>query len=58
MAERQGYQLGKSRRRDHHAADYGRYFLTGIETNGHVFSGEWGVDLDDDEERLTEGVTR
>jgi hypothetical protein len=33
--------------------DYGRYFLVDAETSRLVLSGEWGVDLDDVEERLT-----
>jgi hypothetical protein len=47
MAERQGYQLRKSRRRDPRAVDYGRYFLTDPATNGLATSEPFGVDLDD-----------
>src|SRR6266480_2203539 len=57
MAERQGLQLVKSRRRDPRAIDYGGYMLVDIATNG-VVAGvgavgrpHWG--LDDVEEYLT-----
>jgi hypothetical protein len=57
MAERQGLRLVKSRRRDPHAIDFGKYALVSAETNGIVFgSGSFGydADLEDIERYLTE----
>jgi hypothetical protein len=34
VAERQGFRLMKSRRRDVNAIDYGRYLLINVQTNG------------------------
>jgi hypothetical protein len=42
MAERQGLVLSRSRRRDPHAIDYGRYFLLDAQTNTHVAGAENG----------------
>lgn len=36
-ADRMGYQLVKSRRRDPDAMDYGLYALIDLDTNGSVF---------------------
>ena len=36
MADRRGYRLIKSRSRDPHAVDYGRYALIDIDTGGAV----------------------
>jgi hypothetical protein len=52
MAERQGYRLTKSRRRDHRALDYGNYWLHN-ERNVEVLGGRRGVSLDAVEEFLT-----
>lgn len=59
MAQRQGLELRKSRRRDPLAADYGRFWL--VDPRGRrrggavVYGGEWGATLDEVEDRLTEG---
>jgi hypothetical protein len=56
MAQRQGYRLERSRRRDPRAIDYGGYQLIDIETSGVVFSQpplEHPADLDDIERFLT-----
>lgn len=57
MAERQGLQLQKSRRRDPRALDYARYQLVDVYTNALVAGsspwGGYGLDLDDVEEFLT-----
>jgi hypothetical protein len=42
MAERQGFALQKSRRRDPRAYDYGTYMLTDPDTNSVVATGEDG----------------
>jgi hypothetical protein len=52
MAERQGYRLVKSRRRDHRALEYGNYWLHN-ERHVGVLGGRRGVSLDDIEEYLT-----
>jgi hypothetical protein len=52
MADRQGYRLTKSRRRDPRAIDYGSYWLADASTNGHVLGEQWGTDLDEIEEFL------
>jgi hypothetical protein len=39
MAERRGYYLTKSRRRDERAADYGLYLLTDINTSAAMLGG-------------------
>jgi hypothetical protein len=50
MAERQGLALSKSRRRDPHALDFGRYMLVDALTNtvvtGAQHTGRHGMDLD------------
>lgn len=51
-ADRQGYQLVKSRRRDPRAVDYGRYWLIELNTRGATLGGEWGTTLDDVAEYL------
>lgn len=57
MAERQGLQLQKSRRRDPRAYDYGSYQLVDTATNvmaaGNHQTG-YGLDLDQVEAWLTE----
>lgn len=57
MADRQGFALTKSRRRDPRAADFGRYFIADARTN-LLLTPEFGLDLDDVERWLTEGATR
>ena len=57
MAERQGYRLSKSRRRDPHALDYGRYhifdlWLGTIVAGGHTRD-DYALTLDDAEAWLT-----
>ena len=52
MADRQGYRLTKSRRRDPRAIDYGSYWLADASTNGPVLGEQWGTDLDEIEELL------
>jgi hypothetical protein len=56
MAERQGFALQKSRRRDPRAYDYGTYMLTDPNTNSIVAAGDvgrgYGLTLDDIEEWL------
>jgi hypothetical protein len=53
MAERQGYQLVKSRRRDPQAIDYGRWMIIDVSTNGVVAgAGRVGPDLDLDDVEL------
>jgi hypothetical protein len=42
MAERQGYRLVKSRRRDPRAWDYDRWMIVGIDTNAVVAGAEPG----------------
>jgi len=61
MAERQGLQLVKSRRRDHRAIDYGMYMI--VNPNGNYIvagaegTGRPNLSLDDVEAWLTgEGV--
>jgi hypothetical protein len=59
MADRQGFRLEKSRRRDHRALDFGRYYL--VTTGGTSFrtvigrlaDGRHGMTLDDVEAFLT-----
>lgn len=59
MAQRQGLQLIKSKRRDPNALSYGTYGLIDTRTNGlvlgngEVFDG-YGCDLDEIEAYLTE----
>jgi len=57
MAQRQGYRLVKTRRRDPRAIDYGAYTIVDPRTNFAVFgigaSGYPIADLDDIEEFLT-----
>lgn len=55
MAERQGLQLVKSRRRDPNAVDFGKFMLVDIATNSVAFGGgSFGPesDLDDIEKYL------
>lgn len=52
MAERQGLQLSKSRRRDPRATDFGKFFLS---QNGILMSPESGMDLDEIEAYLGGG---
>lgn len=56
MADRQGLQLHKSRRRDARALDYGRYILVDLTTSAAVGAGTVGrpaFTLDDVEAYLT-----
>lgn len=56
MAERQGLQLQKSRRRDPRAWDYGTYQLVDVATNAIVAYGNqngYGLSLDAIEAELT-----
>lgn len=54
MAARQGLALVKSRRRDEHALDYGRYWLLSPHnSNALVAGGEWGITLEEVEHELT-----
>lgn len=39
-AKRQGLYLSKSRRRDPDSIDYGRYSLSRLDNNAHVFGAE------------------
>jgi hypothetical protein len=56
MAERQGYSVTKSRRRDPRALDYGMYLLTHIDINAAVLGG-WTT-LDGIEHFLTSDEPR
>lgn len=51
-ANRQGLTLTRSRRRDRHALDYGKYWL--LAANGDHVTASDGVDLDEIERYLTE----
>ncbi len=53
MAQRQGLQVMKSRRRDVRAIDYGTYWVVDPYTNGVVLGSEWGFTLDEVEAFLT-----
>jgi hypothetical protein len=60
MAERQGWRLEKSRRRDRRALDYGRFYLVTAPNNtsyrsvvGQLDNGRHGMTLDDVEAFLT-----
>ena len=56
MAERQGYKLAKSRRRDPRAYDYGTWTIVEPHTNTLVAGGKYGsMDLDAVEAWLTDG---
>jgi hypothetical protein len=55
MAERQGYILKKSRRRDPRAFDYGSYWVIDGRHNTLLAGGEFGADLDEVESFLTSG---
>lgn len=57
MAERQGLQVLKSRRRDPRASDYGTYMLVDPRSNAVVASGAqsgYGLTVDDLEAALTD----
>ena len=61
MAERQGYMLKKSRRRDPRAMDFGIYWITDPFLNAIIASGSYydhGMDLDEVEEWLLRGGKR
>ena len=62
MAERQGLELRKSRRRDPRAIDYGTYMLVNAEINdvvaGTAGTGRPNFTLDDVENYLTQGASR
>ena len=51
MAERQGYRLNRSKRRDPRAYDHGKYFVTDIFTNV-LQTDERGMTLDQVEDWL------
>lgn len=56
MAERQGFRLVKSKRRDVLAIDYGKYRIEtadGVEATGFDSVMGWGLTLDEAEDRLT-----
>ena len=56
MAERQGFRLVKSRRRDPRAVGFGRYRVEtrdGIEATRFASPMGWGLTLDEVEKRLT-----
>ena len=53
MADRQGFRIEKSRRREPRAWDFGTYQLIANDTKGVVFSGGGGT-LDDVEDYLTD----
>jgi hypothetical protein len=57
MAERQGFALRKSRRRDPHALDYGTYYLVDPDTGllDQRWEWRWGMDVDSIEEILESG---
>ncbi|MFI0484908.1 hypothetical protein [Actinomadura sp. 9N215] len=52
MAERQGYRLRKSRRRDVRAVDYGLYWIVDPSNNTFATGHDTGMDLDDVEQWL------
>ena len=52
MAQRQGWRLIKSKRRDPRAVDFGQFWLVDIYTNGAVTGGQFGISLDEVEEFL------
>jgi hypothetical protein len=52
MADRRGYMIQKSRRRDPRAVDYGNYWIVDPSTNGLVAGDEFGMSLDDVEDWL------
>lgn len=52
-AERRGYHVSKSRRRDPLALDYGRWTVT--DQHGQVVSGPHGFTLDELDQYLTGG---
>lgn len=54
-ALRQDMTLRKSRRRDPRALEYGNYWLVDLRTNFALHGGNWGISLDEVEERLNEG---
>jgi hypothetical protein len=55
MAERQGLELHKSRRRDRRALDYDGRWLRDARTDKLVLGGEHGTTLDEIEVYLTGG---
>lgn len=46
VAERRGYRLTKSRRRDPRAIDYGKYWITDVKT-GSPLTSAGGLSLDE-----------
>ena len=56
-AARQCLQLRKSHRRDPRALDYGRFWLTNLETGIVVLGGQYGVTIDAAARYLGEDVT-
>ena len=55
MAERQGLELRKSRRRDPRSIDYGNFWLVNPTTNMVEVGGENGMDIDEAEAALKDG---
>lgn len=55
MADRQGFRLVKSRRRDPRAYDYNTYRLVDPATNTVAVGGDRGISLDEIERALLEG---
>lgn len=56
MADRQGYRLTKSRRRDPRALDYGTWYIVDSDSS-LLASSEYGMSLDQVEAWLTEDET-
>jgi len=52
VAERRGYILRKSRRRDPLALNFGAFWLIEASTNGLAVGGEFGTDLQEIEDFL------
>lgn len=55
-AARQGAALTKSRARDPKAMSFGKFWLINPRTNGVIFGGEHGRDLDAIEKKIEAGV--
>jgi hypothetical protein len=53
VGARRGIRLAKSRRRDEHALDFGRYWLIDSRSGTVIAGGQWGVSLDEVEEELS-----